>query len=677
MNIKQYLLFWAIYIFCSFQLIAQPEFMPWGNLKGIRIEGEMMNFETSLRSVYPDWSGYVSTEKYNWEGKQSYIRNGKKTTVSHFLLGKPLNFSIDFTELAENSAKIAYNLDITDNLDQAGTYFCIELPANEFINAEVNLFSVGKSVSAVRLDKKIPDNKKIYIKSTANKVIVKSKNREYTITTPENTEIFIRQDFIHNPHYRNDPWPTYNFVDSDPKMEMADYQIYFTISNGKTKKGSKISKSYQIDVKGTVDKEDVLINIDATKPAKAFKGISGNFRNQFPNDSIVMAYCLDSLRVTYGRISMWWSDWQPFENQSPLERLQKNEMPKHVIEQMEIARKLAKRNIPVMVSVWSAPNWAIDATAKLPKGVKLNMQKMDKISQSIADYLLYLKSNYGVEAEYFSFNETDCGVEVFQTAQEHAIHNKLIGSYLSSQGLNTKMLLGDTGHGTAKANQIVAPSVFDSSIHKYLGAVAFHTYHGCNDDDLKAWALTAKQLNLPLMVTELGSSSAAHRYPLVFLEPWLQLDEINTAIRICNLCQVNTIMAWQLTADYSVLTGAGLYGDNGALRPTQRFWNLKQLGATPENSFYIPISCNKSNVTVAALADIKNGVYTIHLVNNGAARKLVINGLPKNITALNMYITDSYNGMAGQKAVQVINGKATFVLKNNCFTTVSNSNLYN
>jgi hypothetical protein len=45
---------------------------------------------------------------------------------------------------------------------------------------------------------------------------------------------------------------------------------------------------------------------------------------------------------------------------------------------------------------------------------------------------------------------------------------------------------------------------------------------------------------------------------------------------------------WQLTTDYSVLTGIGIYGEDGPLRPTQRFWNLKQLGSPYASSGGLP-----------------------------------------------------------------------------------------
>lgn len=46
-----------------------------------------------------------------------------------------------------------------------------------------------------------------------------------------------------------------------------------------------------------------------------------------------------------------------------------------------------------------------------------------------------------------------------------------------------------------------------------------------------------------------------------------------------------SILQWQLTANYSVLAGGGIFGNEGPLQPTQRYWNLKQLGSTPAGAY--------------------------------------------------------------------------------------------
>ena len=45
------------------QIQAQPVITPWGNIKGFIVEGEKMNFETSVRSVNTDWSGCNPSEE--------------------------------------------------------------------------------------------------------------------------------------------------------------------------------------------------------------------------------------------------------------------------------------------------------------------------------------------------------------------------------------------------------------------------------------------------------------------------------------------------------------------------------------------------------------------------------------------------------------------------------------
>ncbi|MGI4020328.1 MAG: hypothetical protein ACRYFA_02380, partial [Janthinobacterium lividum] len=129
-------------------------------------------------------------------------------------------------------------------------------------------------------------------------------------------------------------------------------------------------------------------------------------------------------------------------------------------------------------------------------------------------------------------------------------------------------------------------------------------------------------------------------------------------------------LQWQLTADYSPLSGGGIFGDNGPLRPTQRFWNLKQLASTPKNVFAMPITANRPNVSCAALGNNVTGVYSIQLVNNGTTRQVVLTGLPSKVKALKMFVTDQKRTMAAEKIISVANGKAVFNLDTQAYTTL-------
>jgi hypothetical protein len=133
---------------------------------------------------------------------------------------------------------------------------------------------------------------------------------------------------------------------------------------------------------------------------------------------------------------------------------------------------------------------------------------------------------------------------------------------------------------------------------------------------------------------------------------------------------VRAILQWQLTSDYSLLSGEGLFGNQGALKPTQRFWNLKQLGMLPAGSFILPTTCSNEDISCAAFADIAGGTYTIDLVNHGASRTVRLSGFPESVKELRVYVTDSKRGMEEGKRVNVTNGEAKFTIDEYSFTTL-------
>jgi hypothetical protein len=204
-----------------------------------------------------------------------------------------------------------------------------------------------------------------------------------------------------------------------------------------------------------------------------------------------------------------------------------------------------------------------------------------------------------------------------------------------------------------------------------VGAVDFHSWRGCTDEILAQWRAAARELNVPLVIAEGSTDAAAYRYPLIFHEQSFALYEINLYLRILAIAQPKSILQWQLTADYSPLAGGGIFNDSGPLRPTRRFWNLKQLASTPPRSFALPVACDKQpNLTCAAFGNIAEGMYTLHVVNNAAARAVTLAGLPEAVKELRVWVTDADRGMQELERVPVNGGKATFRLAATSYTTV-------
>ena len=91
-----------------------------------------------------------------------------------------------------------------------------------------------------------------------------------------------------------------------------------------------------------------------------FDGLGGNFRLQNPTtDPPVIQYNLDNMRIAWGRVEMPWSTWQPAEDSDPLAAARAGQLPREVQQAMEMARRLAQKGMPIIVSAWAAPSWAI------------------------------------------------------------------------------------------------------------------------------------------------------------------------------------------------------------------------------------------------------------------------------------------------------------------------------
>ena len=158
-----------------------------------------------------------------------------------------------------------------------------------------------------------------------------------------------------------------------------------------------------------------------------FAGFGGNFRIQNPaKDPLVIDYCLRNMRVAFGRVEMPWAVWD----------MQGAEAP-HVKHSAEMARRLKEIGMPVIVSCWFPPSWAGDQTTRsdgTARAFHLKASEQQRIFASLASYLEFLKKDYGVETDYFSFNESDLGIDVVFTPQEHCDFIKAFGQYLADRG---------------------------------------------------------------------------------------------------------------------------------------------------------------------------------------------------------------------------------------------------
>ena len=606
-------------------LFAQPEVMAWGNITGIRVEGQLMEFESSLRVVEKGWMNYSATGKEKQQPK--YDRDGLKQMITTGMKG--FRFSEAVEETGKGLALVTLKATAVSDTLVEGVFFCIELPGIYYSDSKIK-FIKGSPAGRSRVN--IPDisaeNAAKPFKVKAAGMVITSLKRQLEISFDDDLTVFVKKE-----------------------AGSPGVFIYLSLMGPEIKKGQEVQRSITIKATGEIDRSPAEIVLDPMQPGRKFEGLGGNFRLQNPKtDPPVISYCLDNLRVAWGRVEMPWNFWHPDENKTPIEAALSGQLDPRVRSALEMARRLDSIGMPLILSAWSAPAWAIlgdprDAYRYRSKGIygyQLNPAKMDKIYQSIGDYLVFLKQHYGVEAKAFSFNESDLGINIRHTGREHADFIKGLGAYLAARGLSTKLLLGDNSDATTF--DFIIPAMNDPETHKYIAAISFHSWRGCTDEILHKWAGAAKHMNLPLIVGEGSTDAAAWNYPEIFSEASFALYEINLYIRLCAICQPVSILQWQLTADYSLLTGSGIFGTAGPLLPTQRFWNLKQLASTPEGAFAIPASSNREEINCAAFGNISRGKYAVHLVNNGAEREVMLKGLPPEAKFFTIYVTDHFQG---------------------------------
>ena len=179
----------------------------------------------------------------------------------------------------------------------------------------------------------------------------------------------------------------------------SDIEVSFPLSLGNLTNGQDRPRRFHHQGHGRNGQVPCRLVIDPARPGRKYDGMGGNFRIQSPADAAQIQYNLDNLRVAWGRVAMPLDRWQPNEDADPVEAATTGTLNTSVREAMEMAQKLARKNIPTIISIWSAPGWALAAGGGGRGGrARINPEKWDKVCKSIGSYLEYMKKNYGAEA---------------------------------------------------------------------------------------------------------------------------------------------------------------------------------------------------------------------------------------------------------------------------------------
>lgn len=623
-HFKKYSLVLLAILFTQ-QAFSQAEVEPWGNITGIRKGGQLFEFESAINVV----NGNGRVKATGRERQQPhYKRNGDAQEVNTTI--DSLSFKEVVADVAAGQARVTLTMSSHADADVRGVYFCMMLPGDFYKNGQARDYTSNTPIQAG------------YQGAAGG----------FEYTSAKHT-IKIQFD-----------GPERIMVMKDTSRGKNDLLLCVALKLNGVHKDENIQKTFTIGVDGQIDTSPVTLTLNTRQQGRKFDGLGGNFRLQNPKaDPQVIDYCLKNLRVAWGRVEMPWRFWQPEKDADPSAAADAGKLHPAVKKAMEMAHRLDSLHIPFVLSAWFPPAWAAEGKVNMQPvngiwGNPLRKENMGAIYKSIADYILYLKNKYGAEPKLFSFNESDLGINVRITPQEHDDFIKGCGAYFAAHGVKTKMLLGDNSDATTY--KFIDVAMDDPAARPYIGAISFHSWRGWDTPTLQKWADAATRLKLPLIVAEGSIDAAAWNYPDIFQEPTYALKEINLYTRLLAICQPLSILQWQLTSDYSPLIGGGIFGNNEPLHPGQRFWNLKQLSITPKDLFAMPVKSGSSTVTCAALGNNSKGKYSVHLVNNGAERGMILTGLPAHVKRLRVYTTNKTLAMKNGGIIKVLNGAAKF-----------------
>ena len=657
---------------------TDPEIRAWSNFEGIRVDGQLMEFGSSLR-ILNHHGGLLTcyeplgddlaharnflTHYYGMEigegrihcgrtakerQRSGFERQGSKQIVDVTL--EDLEFVQEVEPAGEGEARVTVRVEAEDEMNIDGAYFTLELPRKYYKEGEARFSGSDHETVPFSGVNVIPLGE--YARTTVSSAHFYSDDRQLEVTFDEPTEILIRGE-----------------------ADFPDYiMVYIPIMAGAVSGGDSAKKIFTLKATGTFDRSPVELVLDSSQPGPVWDGFGGNFRLQSDRDQQVIDFILETMPLGWGRNEMPWQYWDPDFDSDPIEEARAGNLHPRVEAAMEMTQRLYQMGLPTMLAAWWGPDWAMDTETETGfderglRGAPLNQDVAEEIYESIANYIFYLREEYDTEVQYFSFNESDLGIDVRQSPKEHTKLIKELGAYFESVGLPTKVLLGDAAD--ANAFWFIEHAMNDPEAHEYMGPVSYHSWRGWSDETMQRWTDAAQRMDLPLVIGEGSIDAAGHRYGRFFEESVYALEEINLYTRILAINQPMTILQWQLTADYSVLAGGGIYGNDEPLRPTVRYWNLMQLANTPHGLHHMPIGSDHELVTSAALGDNDEGMYAIHLVNNGATREATISGLPDGVSELRIFTTNTETDMEEGTPVQVQDGRATFTLEATSFVSL-------
>lgn len=619
-----------------------------GAIRQILVDSEPLDISSDLWIALPGWKRVVSLSGSSGlaPAAHSIGPRGIETWSCDAVIDEArITAHLSF-DASDPGPRFLLKVSSSADLDLEGIYAVIRFPARIFAGGVCSLLSYRGESMAV-----------LPVESSPNAHIFFSEAHRGTVTTADGG----RTCSIDFP-----PVEGAGFQDNR-RWGDDSYVLLVPFHRGVLKASTPAATTFALSVSGKADRSPVDITLQpAAGAAHPFAGIGGNYCFQY--DTPATDFTLRGLSPAWVRTELDLAAWEPVnDNDDPLQAnwtaFAENVQQPELRVRFDLYRKLQALNCPVVAAVWTAPEWLFTdpGSGFYATGRKVDPANWPELIEGIGTYLEYAKTKLGFEPDFFSFNEPSLGIRIQWTAEDLTAFLTALEADFRSRGLATRFVLGDV------ASPDLLPfarrqAELNSRIY---GAVAFHTWGGARPETWRAWRSLADELKLPLLAAEVGLRGQDYLTPWVFVRPDYAIEEAAMYLDLLAHARVTATMHWEYTPDYQLVTLADQIPQPAPLRYTQ----LHQLRhTTPRDAVHVPISCSHEDlVKAAALTGIdeqRNPALALHLLNLGAARTVIVRGLPDWIGELHSAQTASDAASRHrQNHVKVVAGTAEIHLE--------------
>jgi hypothetical protein len=206
------------------------------------------------------------------------------------------------------------------------------------------------------------------------------------------------------------------------------------------------------------------------------------------------------------------------------------------------------------VSVWRVADELVENPERNDKRT-IKADKYDEVIDMVEAFLVKAKKDYGVDVDYFSFNESDGGYNTLFSPEETIRFFKMAGKRFREAGLKTIFLWGDT-HQTRGTVEFATMVAADSTIWKYLGPLCFHSWWSENMPDLEFERVAglAQAWDKEVWCNELGFDAMSWRIPGMNASWDFGLRFAKISHRMMKYAKVQVSQYWTWQNNYSIMS---------------------------------------------------------------------------------------------------------------------------